>query len=187
MAHGIPVVALDFPKPDGTSTFTDYTEFMEGNGAYFDISKQSNNLFEQPDLRSLEPEQQRDRFNDYTAFLESALMTMVLGSSTESQILSQTVRSLLNLALEAFFTDEGIKERYRQAMMGGFGTLAWQKTPTLKDFLYFCSPEYLQLDSLSGRVEDALSQIQLRLRFGSLVGWDKLFLHHLAFLLMHNC
>jgi hypothetical protein len=165
LAHGIPVVALDFPKPDGTSTFTDYTEFMEGNGAYFDISKQSNNLFEQPDLRSLDPEQQRDRTLDYISFLESALMTMVLGSSTESQILSQTVRSLLNLALEAFFADEGIKERYHQAIAGGFGSPAWPKTPTLKDFLYFCSPEHLQLNSVSGRVDDALSQIQLRLRF----------------------
>jgi hypothetical protein len=165
LAHGIPVVALDFPKPDGTSTFTDYTEFMEGNGAYFDISKQSNNLFEQPDLRSLDPEQQRDRTLDYISFLESALMTMVLGSSAENQILSQTVRSLLNLALEAFFADEGIKERYRKAIAGGFGSPAWPKTPTLKDFLYFCSPEHLQLNSVSGRVEDALSQIQLRLRF----------------------
>ncbi|MBD6616990.1 hypothetical protein FNW02_14410 [Komarekiella sp. 'clone 1'] len=165
LAHGIPVVALDFPKPDGTSTFTDYTEFMEGNGAYFDISKQSNNLFEQPDLRSLDPEQQRDRTLDYTSFLESALMTMVLGSSAENQILSQTVRSLLNLALEAFFADEGIKERYRKAIAGGFGSAAWPKTPTLRDFLYFCSPEHLQLNSVSGRVEDALSQIQLRLRF----------------------
>ncbi|MBW4615259.1 MAG: hypothetical protein KME21_18680 [Desmonostoc vinosum HA7617-LM4] len=165
LAYDIPVVALDFPKPDGTSTFTDYTEFMERNGAYFDISKQSNNLFEQPDLSSLNPEQQRDRTLDYIAFLESALLTMVLGSSTESQLLAQTVRSLLNLALEAFFADEGIKERYRLAMAGGFGTPAWQKTPTLKDFLYFCSPEHLQLNSLSGRVEDALSQIQLRLRF----------------------
>ncbi|WP_339459298.1 hypothetical protein [Nodularia spumigena] len=165
LAHGIPVVALDFPKPDGSSTFTDYTEFMEGNGAYFDISKQSNNLFEQPDLRSLSPEEQRDRLLDYTGFLESALMTMVLGSSTENQLLSQTVRSLINLALSAFFVDVGIQERYKQAIAGGFGSQAWQKTPTLKDFLYFCSPEHLQLDSLSGRVDDALSQIQLRLRF----------------------
>lgn len=165
LAHGIPVVALDFPKPDGTSTFTDYTEFMGANGAYFDISKQSNNLFEQPDLRSLTPEQQRDRLLDYTAFLESALMTMVLGSSSDNQLLSQTVRSLLNLALEAFFADEGIKQRYRHAMDGGFHSPAWQKTPTLQDFLYFCSPEHLQLDSISGRVEDALSQIHLRLRF----------------------
>jgi hypothetical protein len=165
LAHGIPVVALDFPKPDGSSTFTDYTEFMEGNGAYFDISKQSNNLFEQPDLRSLSLEQQRDRLLDYTGFLESALMTMVLGSSTESQLLAQTVRSLINLALTAFFADAGIQERYKQAIAGGFGSEAWQKTPTLKDFLYFCSPEHLQLESLSGRVDDALSQIQLRLRF----------------------
>ncbi|TVP57296.1 MAG: hypothetical protein EA343_22775 [Nodularia sp. (in: Bacteria)] len=165
LAHGIPVVALDFPKPDGSSTFTDYTEFMEGNGAYFDISKQSNNLFEQPDLRSLSPEVQRDRLLDYTGFLESALMTMVLGSSTENQLLSQTVRSLLNLALGAFFADAGIQQRYKQAIAGGFGSEAWQKTPTLQDFLCFCSPEHLQLDSLSGRVDDALSQIQLRLRF----------------------
>ncbi|MBW4610728.1 MAG: hypothetical protein KME22_26820 [Hassallia sp. WJT32-NPBG1] len=165
LAHNIPVVALDFPKPDGTSTFTDYTEFMEESGAYFDISKQSNNLFEQPDLRSLDPEQQRDRLLDYTGFLESALMTMVLGSSTENPLLSQTVRSLLNLALTAFFADEGIKERYRIAIAGGFGSSAWQKTPTLRDFLYFCTTEHLQINSVSGRVEDALSQIQLRLRF----------------------
>ncbi|MDM9381760.1 hypothetical protein QUB80_13715 [Chlorogloeopsis sp. ULAP01] len=165
LAHKIPVVALDFPKPDGTSTFTDYTEFMEGNGAYFDISKQSNNLFEQPDLRFLSPEQQRDRMLDYVSFLESALMTMVLGSSSENQLLSQTVRSLLNLALGAFFSDESIKERYREAMTGGFGSLAWQRTPTLQDFLYFCSSEHLQLESIGGRVEDALNQIQLRLRF----------------------
>jgi hypothetical protein len=165
LAHGIPVVALDFPKPDGTSTFTDYTQFMEKNGAYFDISKQSNNLFEQPDLRLLDPEQQRDRTLDYTAFLESALITMVLGSSNENQLLSQTVRSLLNLALTAFFADTGIQERYRVAIAGGFGSPDWQKTPTLKDFLSFCSPEHLQIESISGRVEDALSQIQLRLRF----------------------
>jgi hypothetical protein len=165
LAHKIPVVALDFPKPDGTSTFTDYTEFMERNGAYFDISKQSNNLFEQPDLRLLNSEQQRDRILDYISFLESALMTMVLGSKSENQLLSQTVRSLLNLALGAFFSDENIKQRYLEAIKGGFGSLAWQKTPTLQDFLYFCSPEYLQLDSIGSRVEDALNQIQLRLRF----------------------
>lgn len=165
LAHNIPVVALDFPKPDGTSTFTDYTYFMEGNGAYFDISKQSNNLFEQPDLRLLNPEEQHDRMLDYIAFLESALMTMVLGSSSENQLLSQTVRSLLNLALGAFFTNESIKTRYQEAIAGGFGSIAWQKTPTLRDFLYFCSPEHLQLESIVGRVEDALNQIQLRLRF----------------------
>ncbi|MBD2775553.1 hypothetical protein [Iningainema tapete] len=165
LAHNIPVVVLDYPKPDGTSTFTDYTGFMEENGAYFDISKQSNNLFEQPDLRSLPPEEQRDRMLDYVSFLESALMTMILGSSTENQLLAQTVRSIINLALGTFFTDEGIKQRYRDAIEEGLGSVAWQKTPTLQDFVTFCSPEHLELDSLGGAIEDALSQIRLRLRF----------------------
>ena len=34
LAHGMPVVAMDYPKPDGTSTFTDYTKFMGEDGAY---------------------------------------------------------------------------------------------------------------------------------------------------------
>ncbi|MDY6899944.1 MAG: hypothetical protein SWZ49_17965, partial [Cyanobacteriota bacterium] len=165
LAHNIPVIALDFPKPDGTSTFTDYTEFMEDWGAYFDISKQSNNLFEQPDLRALSYEEQKDRFGDYVAFLESALMTMILGSSGESQLLTQTVRSVINLALNAFFRDDGIRKRYENAINEGFGSVAWQKTPTLKDFLTFCSPEHLNLETQGGRIEDALSQIDLRLRF----------------------
>ena len=165
LAHNIPVIALDFPKPDGTSTFTDYTEFMEDWGAYFDISKQSNNLFEQPDLRALSYEEQKDRFGDYVAFLESALMTMILGSSGESQLLTQTVRSVINLALNAFFSDEGIRKRYEDAIHEGFGSVAWQKTPTLKDFLTFCAPEHLNIEGIGGRIEDALNQIDLRLRF----------------------
>jgi hypothetical protein len=165
LAHNIPIVALDFPKPDGTSTFTDYTEFMGKEGAYFDISKQSNNLFEQPDLHLLTPEQQQDRLLDYSAFLESALMTMVLGSSTDNKLLSQTIRSLLNLALTAFFADQTIQKRYQEARQEGLGSMAWQHTPTLKDFLRFCSHEHLLLESVGDRVEEALNYIQLRLRF----------------------
>lgn len=165
LAHNMPVVALDFPKPDGTSTFTDYTAFVGDKGAYFDISKQSNNLFEQPDLRSLSEEEQRERLQDYVAFLESALMTMVLGSSTGNQLLSQTVRSVINLALNAFFADEGIQKRYKLAISGGFGSEAWQKTPTLRDFINFCSREQLNLYSAGERVDDALEIINLRLRF----------------------
>ncbi|MEB3192061.1 MAG: hypothetical protein VKL42_17100 [Snowella sp.] len=165
LAHNIPIVALDFPKPDGTSTFTDYTEFMGKAGAYFDISKQSNNLFEQPDLHLLTPEQQQDRLLDYSAFLESALMTMVLGSSTDNKLLAQTIRSLLNLALTAFFADQTIQKRYQQARQEGLGSMAWQHTPTLKDFLRFCSHEHLLLESVGDRVEEALNYIQLRLRF----------------------
>ncbi len=55
--HGLtwdfPVVKLDSPKEDESSTFSDYTQFMAERGGYFDTSKQCNNLLEIPDLRKL--------------------------------------------------------------------------------------------------------------------------------------
>lgn len=165
LARGIPVVALDYPKPDGTSTFTDYTHFMEENGAYFDISKESNNLFEKPNLQGLDLETQKDRLRDYEAFLELALTTMVLGSNSENVLLSQNVRSIISLALNAFFSDGEIQQRYEAAIAGGFGSSAWQETPTLKDFLNFCTPENLNLSYIGSKIDEAFQQIQLRLRF----------------------
>ncbi|MDX2096733.1 MAG: hypothetical protein SFW36_03070 [Leptolyngbyaceae cyanobacterium bins.59] len=176
LSYGMPVVAMDFPKPDGSSTFTDYTAFMGKDGAYFDIGSQSNNLFEMPDLRKLPSQEQRERLEDYKSFLESALMTMVIGSgggmSGSDRVLIQTVRSLLVLALNEFFGDSVIQQRYEAAMQDGFGSPAWQSTPTLADFLEFCSGDRLALDQGQGDIYTALQQIQLRLRFwlGSRVG-----------------
>ena len=165
LAHGMPIVALDYPKPDGTSTFTDYTYFMDGRGAYFDISKQSNNLFEQPDLRNLPENEQAERFQDYAAFLESALMTMVLGSGNSNPLLSQTVRSILSLSLSTFFDDPRIQKRYQAALEQGFGSDAWLQTPTLKDFLVFCTSENIDLAEVGGKIDEAFQQIRLRLKF----------------------
>ncbi|MGF1480388.1 MAG: hypothetical protein ACFB4I_13000 [Cyanophyceae cyanobacterium] len=171
LAHQMPIVAIDFPKPDGSSTFTDFTHFMAHNGAYFDISREFNNLFEKPDLRVLEPDEQESRFLDYRDFLEGALMTMVGGNSRDP-LLGQTIRSLLNLALNAFFADSHIDQRYQAALEAGIGSPAWHNIPTLRDFLEFCSPQHLNLESISGNVNEALQQIILRLQFwlGSRVG-----------------
>jgi hypothetical protein len=164
LAYGMPVVALDYPKPDGTSTFTDYTHFMEERGAYFDISKEFNNLFEKPDLRSLLPDEQKERFQDYQSFLESALMTMIVSSGT-GDLLNQTVRSILVLALNAFFADPAIDARYQAAIAGGFGSPAWQETPTLLDFLAFCNPDRLSFENVQGSLEEAFQIIVVQIRF----------------------
>jgi len=81
LAHHFPVVALDFPKPDGSSTFTDYTQLV--GGAYFDISRESDNLFELPDLRHLPGDEHKERLDDFQPFLESALLTMDCGLGQE--------------------------------------------------------------------------------------------------------
>ena len=163
LAHRFPVVALDFPKPDGTSTFTDYTQFV--GGAYFDISRESNNLFEQPDLRHLSPDERKERYQDFQSFLESALLTMIVGSAANGSVMTQTIRSILVLALNAFFEDGQIQRRYLAAMEGRLGSAAWQQTPTLADFLDFCTAERLDFHQVGGNIEAALNMIELRLRF----------------------
>lgn len=170
LAKNIPVVALDYPKPDGTSTFSDYTRFV--NGSYFDIGKERINLFELPDLRQLPVDKQYERLADYKDFLESALLAMIVGSD-ENQSLAQTVRSLLSLALNSFFDDDEIKSRYEQAIQGGFGSSAHKKTPTLRDFLSFCDPTQLNVDSLQqGNISEAMALIKLQLQYwlGSRIG-----------------
>ena len=166
LAHGMPVVAMDYPKPDGTSTFTDYTQFMGERGAYFNVSKESCNLFEIPFLGNLPPDLQRNRFEDYKDFLVSALMTMVIGAKAEGEkALADMVRSILTLAVDVFYKDDLIRDRYAQAFTDGFGSPAWSAMPTLHDFLGYCSYERLRMDGDSGDIKAAMSRIKVRLNF----------------------
>lgn len=177
LARRIPTVALDYPKPDGTSTFTDYTHFMGARGAYFDVGAQSINLFERPDLSALSPSKQRERFEDYKDFLSGALLAMVVSTSAED-ILRQTIRTILYCALNQFFSDPDIVRRYEDAEDSGIGTDAWNRHPTLRDYLLFCTLENLQKtlqleEGISwNAVPRAMEQIRLRLTYwlGSRVG-----------------
>lgn len=167
LAEGYPIVALDYPKPDGTSTFTDYAAFLEPRAAYFDIGKESNNLMEKPDLRHLDLDQDKlmERFDDYKSFLEGALVTMVLPSAQQDPMLEQTVRALIGQALTNFFNDSEIDQRYEAALEGGFGSAAWKETPTLHDFLKFCTIEKLGLEDEAGPIRAAQNQIVLQLDY----------------------
>lgn len=170
LAQNIPVVALDYPKPDGTSTFTDYTKLLGEDGAYFDISKESNNLFELPDLRGLQKDLINERLNDFKEFLKSVLMTMILGTSTIgiSPSMITNIESVVALALKSFFNDDDIKLRYKAALEAGVGTSAWAETPTLKDFYNYCSPAFIKLDSIASNSKDileALEQVRLRINY----------------------
>ena len=170
LARNVPVVALDYPKPDGTSTFTDYTEFVHPLGAYFDVGAEAINLFERPDLSGLPEEEQKRRFEDYKDFLSGCLLAMVVGIGTE-EIIRTTIRTLLYCILNNFFVDETILQRYARAEQGGFGSPEWQETPTLKEYLYFCTLEeignILKLEEgvSWNLVPKALEQIRLRLTY----------------------
>ncbi|MEQ8469125.1 hypothetical protein [Coleofasciculus sp. E1-EBD-02] len=165
LAHGMPISSMDYPKADGSSTFSDYTRFMDG--AYFDIGKESSNLFELPNLKGLDPKLQSERFDDYKDFLLEALMTMVLGAkqSGVERTYADTVRSILTLAMEAFFSDVQIRDRYAKANVAGINTPEWALMPILADFVDYCSIERLRIASASPDILKALEQVKLRLRF----------------------
>ncbi|MBE9128023.1 MULTISPECIES: hypothetical protein [unclassified Coleofasciculus] len=167
LAYGMPISSMDYPKADGSSTFSDYTKFMGDKGAYFDIGKESSNLFELPNLRGLDPKLQAERFDDYKDFLLEALMAMILGAKQTGieRTYADTVRSILTLAMEAFFSDVQIRDRYAKANTSGLDTPEWELSPTLADFVDYCSIERLRLSAASPDILKALEQVKLRLRF----------------------
>jgi hypothetical protein len=163
IANGMNVISLDYPKPDGTTTYTDLVKFFGDQGAYFDIGSESNNLFQIPDLRHLGDKQRQERLDDYKEFLVKALDTMVMGTETENQ-LGKRVHTLLWQALATFFHNADILKRYDAAFAAGFGSSDWQQMPTLADFVETVAT--LDLDVESALINEALATILLELR-----GW----------------
>ncbi|MEO0827587.1 MAG: hypothetical protein AAFY67_18435 [Cyanobacteria bacterium J06642_9] len=163
VARGMNVISLDYPKPDGTTTYTDLVKFFGPQGAYFDIGSECNNLFQIPDLSQLPEKQRQERLDDYKEFLVKALNTMVMGAETENQ-LGKRVHTVLWQALTVFFADSAIQQRYQVAFEAGFGSEDWQQMPTLKDFVETFAHLDLGIDSDSLR--EAISTILLELR-----GW----------------
>lgn len=176
LVRNIPVVAIDYPKPDGSSTYTTYTHFLEERGAYFDVGKESLNMFDRPHLANLDPQKQKERFEDYKDFLCSCLVVMVVGESPDI-LLNQTVRTVLYQTLNTFFQEREILARYEAAEAAGLGSAPWQEMPTLIDFLGFVQklagenafePQPLALagEGPTGAIlPRALEQIVLRLRY----------------------
>ncbi len=171
LAQDIPVIIMDFPPSDAASTFKDFTNYV--GGAYFDIGKESNNLFEIPDLSSFTAQEQQERLVDYKEFLATALMMMVFGSgeaqTTADRMLKQAIRSILVPAIDRFLEREDILERYELARLAGRGTAVWEQTPTLVTFL-----EYFEEHGLEGlptqvltdtNTELAINQIKRQLQF----------------------
>ncbi|MEL6777782.1 MAG: hypothetical protein AAFO06_11040 [Cyanobacteria bacterium J06597_16] len=163
IAHGMNVISLDYPKPDGTTTYTDLVKFFGDQGAYFDVGSETNNLFQIPDLRHLPEKQQAERLDDYKEFLVKALDTMVMGADTENAM-GKRVHTVLWQALAAFFDDAAIMARYDAALEQGFDSAEWQEMPTLVDFVDVVAALDLGLES--DLVTDAITTILLELR-----GW----------------
>ncbi len=138
LQQNIPTIIVDFPPSEAGSTFRDWCRYL--NGSYFDISKESNNLFELPDLTSFSPEEKEDRMNDLIGTIETFLLILVFGTKTHSALdtnLKRTIQAILAPTVRAFFKEEIILQRYALARQHGLGSAEWANTPTLRDFVEF--------------------------------------------------
>lgn len=168
--RNIPVVGFDFPRPtDGTSSFSDLTAILQRLGAkvaYNDTGTCANNLIEMPDLRHVSNEKERrDAIIDFQI---DAIVVIVLGEAADA-MMEKSVRSLVSQSLQDFHATPEIQTRYEAAISAGFGTPAWEATPTLWDYLAFAESwlaNHLQTNQLtvSDSIREATGQILEQLR-----------------------
>lgn len=157
LAQNIPVVGIDLSS-GGDSTFQTAVQSLGKYGAYVDILHERLNLLEPPNLLNLEPDDQLQRFKRWKDFVRQAIVAIAMGQINDQQLLER-VNSIVLRTLDVFFSDAEITERYNEAIEQGWQSDAWQKMPTLHDFLKFCSREQLDLKSYEDIDAQAINQI----------------------------
>ena len=158
LSQGIPVVGMDIPAADGESSFKTAIELLGDAGAYFDLSRASNNLMEPPDLRRFDNEERASRMKSWRSFIRNALSVIVMGRLNAPH-LAQRVDAILMQALDVFLSDSDIIERYNLAFNQGWKSTQWQDIPTLKDFARFCSIARLNILKPEAIDHQAINQI----------------------------
>ncbi|MEA5574758.1 hypothetical protein [Calothrix sp. UHCC 0171] len=158
LSQGIPVVGMDIPAADGESSFKTAIALLGDAGAYFDLSRASNNLMEPPDLRNFDSEERDSRMKSWRLFIRNALGVIVMGR-LDAPHLAQRVDAILLRSLEIFLSDPDIIERYNLSFSKGWKSPEWQDMPTLKDFTRFCSIARLNISKPEAIDHQAINQI----------------------------
>lgn len=165
IARSMPVIIYDYPRMDGTSTFTDLTRFV--GGSYIDITKESINCMELPNMDYLDDSRKTEIMDIFKNFIKNLYFIVVMGANSENHatILATQVKAIIDIAVENFFKDPMIMDRY-EAGKGDPSLI-----PTGEDFMPFTRSDRIGLEYL-GDTREAFNLIELRLKqfFSSTVG-----------------
>ncbi|MGB5633380.1 MAG: hypothetical protein WBM86_11475, partial [Waterburya sp.] len=167
LARGVPVSIMDYPRADGTSTFSYLAEFLGDIASYFNTSEEAFNIFEIPNLSKLSPKDQNTRMNDFKEFLIDILQTMVIGTERQIGINPSNVKTILTVAVDKFYSPDNLEifYRFRDAYQGGFGSPQWQETPVLEDFIKSLGPESLKMPDPTPELLRCIEFVKLRLNY----------------------
>lgn len=198
LLKGMPVTVVDYPREDGSGSFSDLANFFSEIASYIDFGDADvyNNIFQPPDLSGYRQKIQAEKdfartedLEDYVAkmkqerqeafqeFLVELLMFMIFGPDKGRGKIhkdADLVRSLLVLAVVEFYRNPLICSRFGAGWKGGFGSSAWQEMPTILDFLEFLSPARLNLsvtaDAAEARKTLEFMRTQLRAYLSTKIG-----------------
>lgn len=159
LANNIPVIGMD-SAVGGNSSFCWAIKMVKG--AHIDISRNSSNLVEPPDLRSYQGEDYQVRFNQWKNTVKNTLVNYIMHGIKEPH-LEQRVETLVIATTEKFIEHNKIRRRINQAFEEGFGSEAWEKMPILTDWLSFCTKEKLNLRNFEELDKRAINQIQTQI------------------------
>ncbi|GFE72154.1 hypothetical protein [Chroococcus sp. FPU101] len=164
-------VIFDFPRPDGSSTYTVLIPLLEKLGvkaAYHNVRESVMNIIEMPDLRHIKsPKQLRERKQAALQNHVRLLCALVMGLA-ENPDRETLVISLLTECYDDFHANPEISERYRHAIEGGFGSDDYQKMPILQNFVQYAEnwfDDYIsKKERSSNLVNDTIDLIMTQLR-----------------------
>jgi len=170
--HGHLAVIFDFPRPDGSSTYTVLVPLLQELGvraAYHNVRKSVMNIIEMPDLRQVgSPVTRKKRWEQAFQNHVRLLCALVMGT-TENPDREVLVNSLLTRCYADFHAEPAIERRYLLAIEGGFGSDAYQNMPILETFVEYAEAWFERYvrskkETISALINDTIDVIVTQLR-----------------------
>lgn len=167
LAYRFPLILFEFPRPDGSSTFSTAFELMRLMGkkiANIDVRSKTINCLERVSLKHIKDAiavqydklsrcaiEDREEILVKIALLEAKLkgaiedtqanhleiITAFVLGHTPAQNTADIVAAMLQDAYVAFINDPFISENYDVAVEAGFGNPGYERMPTLVHFALF--------------------------------------------------
>ncbi len=172
LLYGYLAVIFDFPRPDGSSTYTVLLPILQRLGvraAYHNVRESVMNIIEWPDLRQVKNKKDYSRRWQQAFQNHVRLLCAIVMGTTNNPDRELLVNSLLTQCYADFLADEKIKHRYEAAIEGGFGSIAYQNMPILETFVNYAEfwfSKYVQhkKETISILVNDTVDIIVTQLR-----------------------
>ena len=166
------IVLFDFPRPDGTSTYTTIIPLLKKLGfraEYYDVRQTTVNIIEPPNLKHIENSQLRREVMEAAISNHIRLLTTLVLETKQDTDRESMITSLLSTAYDSFRKHPAIKSRFDKAVAGGFGSDDYKQMPILKDFIDYTDAFFKDLivresNTISTLKKDTIDIIMTKLR-----------------------